>query len=213
MTRLRTAAVALVALAATVTLMPVATASSLPGASPTMPVPTTPAPSALTSASTGGNAIGMSPNSTELVAAVNRTNEKIAFDFFVAKGLSKKEAAGIVGNLDQESLMDPNAAQSGGAGRGIAQWSVGGRWDTYSGDNEVHYTNVTLGVSRWNLNGQLKFIWYELSNFSYYGLSQLKATSTIDGAVVAFQDHFEGCGTCNTTARKAYAHDAYNRYA
>src|SRR5580658_5394526 len=58
-------------------------------------------------------------------------NDKIAFDFFVGKGLSKDQAAGIVGNLDQESGMDPTIWQyGGGPGRGIAQWSAGGRWDT-----------------------------------------------------------------------------------
>ncbi len=185
------------ALATAMTLIPTATASSEPGGSPTMPASRAPA-----SASPSGNAIEMSPSSEQLTASINRTNEKIAFDFFVAKGLTKRQAAGIVGNLDQESGMDPNIAQS-----------VGGRGDTNSGDNEVHYTNVTLGISRYHLNGHLKFIGYELTSFSYYGLSQLRALTTIDGAVVAFQDHFEGCGTCNTTARKSYAHDAYNRYA
>ncbi len=210
MNRMRSIGAAVVALAAVAALAPVASATTEPTTPPTMG-PTAAAP--VVAAVPGMNAVGMSPNSTELVAGVNRTNEKIAFDFFVAKGLTKKEAAGIIGNLDQESLMDPRASQAGGAGRGIAQWSVGGRWDTYNGDNEVDYTNGTLGVSRWNLNGQLKFIWYELTHFSYYGLSELKATTTIDGAVVVFQDKFEGCGTCNTAARKAYAHDAYNRYA
>ena len=109
--------------------------------------------------------------------------------------------------------MDPEAKQPGGAGRGIAQWSVGGRWDTYNGDNEVDYTNGTLNVSRYNLNGQLKFIWFELGKFSYYGLSSLKASTTINGAVAAFQSKFEGCGDCNTTARQNYAADAYSRYA
>ena len=41
------------------------------------------------------------------------------------------QAAGIIGNLDQESGMDPTISQyDGGPGRGIAQWSTGGRWDT-----------------------------------------------------------------------------------
>lgn len=58
-----------------------------------------------------------------------------------------------MGNLDQESGMSPTIKQPGGPGRGIAQWSVGGRWDTYNGDNEVHYTNKVLGVSRYNSPG------------------------------------------------------------
>jgi hypothetical protein len=187
-------------LALTVVLAPSATASP----------PTTSA----AARAAGANGIGMSPSTVSAVASIVRTNEKSAFDYFVARGLTKRQAAGIVGNLDQESGMDPTIKQyGGGPGRGIAQWSVGGRWDTYSGDNEVHYTNVVLGVSRYNLTGQLKFVWYELTNFSYYGLAQVKASTTINGAVVAFQDHYEGCGTCNTAAREKYAADAYARYA
>ncbi|MEP6797543.1 MAG: phage tail tip lysozyme [Lapillicoccus sp.] len=160
------------------------------------------------------NASGMSPTSATPTATlgINRTNERKAFDFFVSQGLSKKQAAGIIGNLDQESGMDPRITQiGGGPGRGIAQWGVGGRWDTYAGDNVVDYS-ATLGVSRYSLTGQLTFTWYELTSFSYYGLSALRATTTVKAATQVFQDRFEGCGTCNFDARLAYAKDAYARY-
>ncbi|HEX2904934.1 MAG TPA: phage tail tip lysozyme [Jatrophihabitans sp.] len=159
------------------------------------------------------NRVGMSPNAAVHPMSINRTNEKTAFNFFVGKGLTKKQAAGIVGNLDQESGMDPTIHQiGGGPGRGIAQWSVGGRWDTYSGDNVVGYAK-SQGQSATSLNLQLKFVWYELTKFSYYGLSSLRGTTTINGATVSFQNNYEGCGTCDTSAREAYAADAYSRYA
>src|SRR5262249_41492452 len=67
-------------------------------------------------------------------------NDKPAYDFFVGKGLTNFQAAGIVGNLDQESGVDPASVQyGGGPGRGIAQWSVGGRWDTSANDNVLAY--------------------------------------------------------------------------
>lgn len=162
---------------------------------------------------TGVNRAGMSPNSVVKPMSINRTNEQTAFNYFVGKGLTAKQAAGIVGNLDQESGMSPTIHQSnGGPGRGIAQWSVGGRWDTYSGDNVVDYASGQ-GQSSTSLSLQLKFIWYELTKFSYYGLSSLKATTTVNGATVSFQNNYEGCGTCDTSAREAYAADAYSRYA
>ncbi|MGH7329635.1 MAG: phage tail tip lysozyme, partial [Polyangiaceae bacterium] len=119
------------------------------------------------------------------------------------KGLTNFQAAGIVGNLDQESNVDPNAVQAGGPGRGIAQWSVGGRWDTDAGDNAVAYA-AGKGVSVDSLNLQLDFIWYELTNFGY-GLSALRATTNVTDATVVFQDDFEGCGTCDQTNRVNYA--------
>src|SRR5262252_6610116 len=66
-------------------------------------------------------------------------NDRPAYDFFVSKGLTNFQAAGIVGNLDQESGVNPASVQfGGGPGRGIAQWSVGGRWDT-SNPNVLAY--------------------------------------------------------------------------
>src|SRR6476620_7954591 len=56
-------------------------------------------------------------------------NPRTAFNYFVSKGLTQTQAAGIVGNLMQESSVMPTAVQPGGPGRGIAQWSVGGRFN------------------------------------------------------------------------------------
>ncbi|KNX38267.1 phage tail tip lysozyme [Luteipulveratus halotolerans] len=141
-------------------------------------------------------------------------NQQTAFNFFVGIGYTKRQSAGIVGNLMQESGtgVDPLASQAGGAGRGIAQWSVGGRWDTYANDNVVWYANK-LGMSPYSLTLQLKFIQYELNTFSGYGKSPLVASTTIDGATVVFQDYFERCGTCYTATRKTYAHQVYDTYA
>lgn len=166
-------------------------------------------------AAPGMNAAGMSP-AVVSTASIIRSNEQTAFNYFVNRGMTKIRAAGIIGNLDQESGMDPTIEQyGGGPGRGIAQWSVGGRWDTYSQDNVVWYAQnkESGGLTRWSLQTQLDFIWYELHNFSYYGFAQLHDATTIDQAVIAFQNGYEGCGTCDTAARESYAHDAYNRYA
>ncbi|MGE5185993.1 MAG: phage tail tip lysozyme [Acidobacteriota bacterium] len=141
---------------------------------------------------------------TEQAATTAFANDKPAFDFFVAKGLTNFQAAGIVGNLDQESGVNPASVQyGGGPGRGIAQWSVGGRWDTSSHDNVLWYAG-TQGESSGSLNLQLEFIWYELTNIGY-GYSQLTATTNVTDATVAFQDRYEICGTCDSTQRVSYA--------
>jgi hypothetical protein len=132
------------------------------------------------------------------------TNDKTACEYFVAKGLTRFQAAGIVGNLDQESGVDPTAVQSGGPGRGIAQWSAGGRWDTDSGDNAVAYASQH-GQSVYSLDLQLDFIWYELTTFSGYGLTALKNSANVTDATIAFETDFEGCGQCEESQRIAYA--------
>jgi hypothetical protein len=138
-------------------------------------------------------------------------NDHAAFDYFVAKGLTNFQAAGIVGNLDQESGVNPNSVQSGGPGRGIAQWSVGGRWDTDSGDNVLAYASQH-GQSATSLQLQLDFIWYELTTFSGYGLSPLRATANVTNATIVFETDFEGCGTCDQSQRIAYAQAALAAY-
>ena len=138
----------------------------------------------------------------ETSEAVTFANDKAAFDYFLGKGLANFQAAGIVGNLDQESGVDPLAVQSGGPGRGIAQWSVGGRWDTDSGDNATAYASQQ-GQSVYSLQLQLDFIWYELTTFSGYGLAHLRSTTNVTDATVAFENDFEICGSCQEPKRIA----------
>ena len=139
-------------------------------------------------------------------------NNKTAFDFFTGSGLSKVQAAAIVGNFDQESSMNPRQFQyPSGPGRGIAQWSAGGRWDTDSRDNMVWYASQH-GESQWELTPQLQFSWYELATYPNYGLASLRAATTVYNAVVAFQSKFEGCGTCMTDNRVRYADQALTYY-
>ncbi len=139
-------------------------------------------------------------------------NDQTSYDFFIGKGLTSFQAAGIGGNLDQESSMNPLAEQEpSGPGRGIAQWSVGGRWDTDANDNVLWYATMQ-GESEWSLNLQLEFIWYELQTFSGYGLAQLQASTDVTAATIAFETYYEGCGTCDQSNRIAYAEAALAAY-
>ncbi len=159
----------------------------------------------LVALSLGGcvGAPGVAVDETSEAATTAFANDKPAYDYFVAKGLTNFQAAGIVGNLDQESGVDPTAVQfGGGPGRGIAQWSVGGRWDT-SNPNAVSYA-ASKGVSVWTLNLQLDFIWDELTTVGY-GFTELKATTNVTDATIVFMDKYEICGTCDSTNRVNYA--------
>src|SRR5437870_696259 len=109
-------------------------------------------------------------------------NEATAFNYFVAKGFTDVQAAGIVGNLMQESSVLPTAVEyGGGPGRGIAQWSIGGRFN--SGSRSLTAYASAHGENRWALQTQLDFIWYELATVGGYGLPELRAATTIDAAV------------------------------
>jgi Phage tail lysozyme len=133
-------------------------------------------------------------------------NEEVAYKFFVAKGLKSYQSAGIVGNLIQESSVDPTIAQyGGGPGRGIAQWSEGGRWNA-SHDDNVEWYAAREHQSMDSLNLQLEFIWYELTTFGY-GYDRLKDSSTLAEAEYAFQADYEICGECEQGQRLEYAQE------
>jgi len=138
-------------------------------------------------------------------------NDRVAFDYFLGKGLTGVQAAGVVGNLDQESSMSPTATQGGGPGRGIAQWSAGARWDTTSGDNAAWFA-AREGESVWSLQLQLDFIWYELTTFPMYGLAALKESTSVSSATGIFARDFEACGACNQSQRVAYGEAALAAY-
>jgi hypothetical protein len=154
---------------------------------------------------------GTTAEPTGTVASDLFANDQTAYDYFLGKGLTNFQAAGIVGNLDQESGVDPNSVQQGGPGRGIAQWSVGGRWDTDANDNVLAYASQQ-GQSSTSLALQLDFIWYELTTFSGYGLAALKASTNVTDATVAFETDFEGCGTCDQSTRISYAQGVLSAY-
>jgi hypothetical protein len=135
-------------------------------------------------------------------------NDQIAYDYFRGQGFTNFQAAGIVGNLDQESGIDPTISQqNGGPGRGIAQWSAGGRWDTDPGDNLMAFAAME-GASPTDLQTQLDFIMFELTMFPDYGLATLKASTNVTDATTDFELGFEGCAIaseCDGPSRINYA--------
>lgn len=155
------------------------------------------------SVSTGEDAEQTDDSSAEVAMSNAR---KTAYNFFISKGLTPFQAAGVVGNLLQESSLDPMASEyGGGPGRGIAQWSVGGRWATLTS-----YA-ANRGVSRWALTTQLDFVWHELQGGGY-GLADLKATTNVTQATIVFQNQYEICGTCAQTTRINYAKQVLAAY-
>lgn len=154
----------------------------------------------------GEGALPSTANKVE--SLLSNANGVTACKYFVGKGLKDYQAAGIVGNLMQESNVSPTAVEyGGGPGRGTAQWSVGGRWDTDASDNVVWYANQQH-QDKWSLQLQLDFTWYELMHFSRYGLAALRSSTNITDATIAFEDDFEQCGHCDEAQRIAYAKDA-----
>lgn len=136
-------------------------------------------------------------------------NQQRAFNYFVQKGLTAEQSAGIVGNLVQESEVDPKSNQPDGPGRGIAQWSEGDRWD------ELLKYASSRGANAEDLGLQLDFMWYEMTSVSPWSstLPALKATKTIEEATRVFEENYEKAGEPVMENRIKYAQAVFNNYA
>lgn len=125
-------------------------------------------------------------------------DEAAIWDFFTGKGLDSAAVSGILGNLEQESDFNPEAVQQGGPGRGIAQWSQGGRWQP----------NLMTGNNSQDLMNQLNYMWSEL-NGPYSGvLGELQGANNVQTAAQDFGQGYEMYGTAGN--RYSDAGQIYN---
>jgi hypothetical protein len=148
-------------------------------------------------------------------------NIEKAFRFFISKGLQDYQAAGILGNLIQESNVNPasnnTAANSSSVnpssiipgvterGGGIAQWEdyrgTPTRWTGPSGllnyvAGKGDFTSPQGDGKDWkNLTYQLNFMWGELSHEfksnKQAGLDELKKAKNVAEATENFENAYE----------------------
>jgi hypothetical protein len=123
------------------------------------------------------------------------------FNYFRSQGLSAAQAAGIVGNLQQESGLDPSAP-----GGYLAQW-LGARLTGLERFASSRRTPVT------SPQVQAEYIWQELNTTESPALAALRRTTTPAAAAAAFSSLYERPGIPMLANRERYAQDAYNAYA
>lgn len=149
-----------------------------------------------------------------LLTVSGKDNLEIILKFFMQKGLTLAQAAGIAGNMAQESGLDPTIIQGGGhaqpgyrpqagIGFGLVQWTSGGRQQKlvnfiYGSDEGSTVGDVRLmastrgaGVDITDINGQLNFAWKELSEDYPDTLTKLKATDDPVQAAIVVHDGYE----------------------
>lgn len=118
-------------------------------------------------------------------------NREKAWWFFIGKGLTPVQAAGILGNFQRESNFDPSVVNSIGA-YGLAQW-LGGRKD-----NLAAYA-VANNLPMENLELQLNFAWEELNNaYKTAVLDPILATTDLFTVVDTFTRKYEIPGNYDT---------------
>lgn len=166
-----------------------------------------------------------------------KTNEEKIWNYLVGKGLSKAGAAGLMGNLNAESALNPQnlqnsyekklgytdssytaAVDSGtygnfvkdSAGYGLAQWTYWSRKQ-----NMLAFARAA-GKSIGDLEMQLDFLFKELSE-GYKGvLNNLKTTGSVRAASDSVLLNYERPADQSEavkTKRAGYGQSYYNKYA
>lgn len=130
--------------------------------------------------------------------------EKI-FNFFIDKGLSPVQAAGIVGNIVQESGGDPlliqgggqteNPLEAGGAGWGIIQWTPAGKVLGLATEAGLDSSKIHT------LETQLELVWWHMNNTSPSGtqnfINVYKNATDVKQAALLFERGMEKSADVN----------------
>ncbi|EKZ0219681.1 peptidoglycan DD-metalloendopeptidase family protein [Enterococcus faecalis] len=126
-------------------------------------------------------------------------NAWAVWQFLKSKGYSEQAAAGILGNMDQESGIMPDIDEGGGGpGYGLVQWT-----SPIAGESGRSYVQRLLGQAGIsgdyrNITTQLKLLDWHMHNGQYipssaypYSVAQFKALTDIGTATMAFEANFE----------------------
>ena len=149
--------------------------------------------------STSGSEYGQCCDTVGSTALNGSDNAQKAFNFLIAKGLTPTQSAGVLGNLNAESGINPQRVQStetpagdkpnvtidGVTGYGIAQWT--------SSDRQQGLADLAAkkGKPSGDLGVQLDYLWKELKQSYPTVLSALKQTNTVEEAVSVILNQYE----------------------
>ncbi len=135
------------------------------------------------------------------------------FNYLKRKGATNAGAAGIVGNLMQESgggtyNLNPTIQNSQG-NRGIAQWDSSVRWPklvTYAGTLPGNKSPDDIKVQR-------AFLWKEMEDGMASLLKTITKTTDVKKAATQFETDFERSGGSALSDRIKYAQKAFDDFS
>lgn len=155
--------------------------------------------------SSNKNCNGVNGIDTELVGSDNA--EKV-WNFFKKQGFSAEATAGIMGNFQRESGMNPAITEIGnGIGFGLAQWSFERRTklENWSKENNLDVASLTA---------QLNFTIEEMKNiqFGLKSFEDFKNIRDVSEATELFERYFERAGVVALAERLRFAEAFYRQY-
>lgn len=133
------------------------------------------------------------------------------WNYFIKKGLTPYQVAGMLGNAQAESGMDPSAEQVVGnrnlGGKGLFQWDDRKfNLYQYAEQHRKSWTDAQL---------QFDFTWQELQTTESYAYKMLKSSKNVTEAALNFHRYFER--SADTPAmeqrRVTYAKEYLDKYS
>ena len=152
-------------------------------------------------------------NTVSTNSVVGSNNSEKAFNFFIANGFTPIQSAAIIGNLIQESNMDPGVTSSftGESSFGIAQWNPdAGRLqqlEEFAAERNLHISN---------LGTQLQFFIHDFSAIAprFYRYNEFLAMTNINQATDFFCDNYErpNAAAADKPSRRTFARQTLETY-
>lgn len=133
------------------------------------------------------------------------------WNYFIKKGLKPYQVAGMLGNAEAESSMNPAAEQVVGnsnlGGKGLFQWDDR-KFNLYQYANQ-------RGKSWTDAQLQFDFTWRELQTTESYAYKMLKSSKNVTEAALNFHRHFERSADTPTMEQRrvTYAQEYLNKYS
>lgn len=176
----------------------------------------------------GGNCTCQASSATNLIG---NGDEERAFNFFIGKGLTDKQSAGVVGNMKAESGVQPMRLQNtksgvktsskdinlDGLGWGLVQWTSPRKMVDPSKKAGKSYTEID------SLSHQLEFLWGQLTATGIGAAANekaagddLKKQTTIAASASSFMLKFERPKDQSQSAqshRADLANEVYGKFA
>ena len=137
------------------------------------------------------------------------------YSFFSGKGWSRNAIAGILGNMQTESNINPGLWQSlkehnYSGGFGLVQWTPATKYTDWATANSYTITNPT-GQLKWiDELSETKGQWIKTSAYSMSWSEFKKSTETAEYLASAFLKNFERAGVEKESERKSQATSWYN---
>ena len=181
---------------------------------------------------TSGPAIGGASEGSSSGGAADfsgNSNAEVVWNFCMSQGFSKQAAAGVIGNMQQESGVDPAACQGGGGpGRGLLQWEAGsGRFSdlcAFASERGTEWTDIQAQLLFFVGEAPAQFDAFTGHGVHTYPsgaqawiaekmtFDQFKAITDLPWATEAFERVYTRGSIPMMEKRIAYARSAYDQF-